>query len=422
MNLKITRDLKGRTARPKINFIWLWVITIILITGSVRGMIVLNTDLSPKTIYTISSIFLLLLACFGFVAQLRTRFIDIGILKYLLAVNLILGFTNIVIDYFFGVESTASVLFLFLAPYSILLFLYVPIKYINFSFIIISVLISYSVCDYFYASLYPTAGLENLKNYNLMLRPDTFTGLGRTGEYFRSVGYTGSYHDSANILGMAACFYYTRYLISKNLSDLAIFLLVLLSMTLTQSATNIIAAGITIIILSMYISFRIRSISNYAYFFLGGIIFAIFFLYYGQYMSIFTQRIGVEGDWTGMMSQLSLEEILNSIPYFLLGHAEAFSAEAIHVEVSIFKIIFQLGIVHSALFFVILSYPFWRLIKFKLLCAHSLPYIAVIIFGILSLLHYGSLLRSTSVFIFFAIYAASLNEIRDCRKNKVRYF
>jgi len=421
MNLNITRDLEGRTAGPKINIVWLWVITIILITGSVRGMIVLNTDLSPKAIYATSSIILLILAFYGFMAQLRSRFIEIGILKYLLAVNLILGFTNVAVDYFAGVQSRADVLFLFFAPYSILLFLYVPKKYINFSLILISVFISYSVCDYFYASLYPTAGLENLKSYNLRLRPDTFVGLGRTGEYFRSVGYTGSYHDSANILGMAVCFYYVRYLISKNLFDLAVFLLVLLSMTLTQSAANIIAAGITIIILTMYIIFRIRSISNYLYFVLGGIIFAIFFLYYGQYMSVFTQRLGEEGDWSGMMSQLNLEGILKSIPYALVGHANAFLADAIHTEVSFLKITFQLGIIHASVFFVILLYPLWRLIKLKLLCANSLPYIAVIIFGTLSLLHYGSLLRSTSVFIFFAIYAASLNEIRECGAYKYIY-
>ena len=49
--------------------------------------------------------------------------------------------------------------------------------------------------------------------------------------------------------------------------------------------------------------------------------------------------------------------------------------------------------------------------KSKNVCYEALPSLAAITFGFLSLLHYGSLLRVTSIFLFYAFYAVCLVNI-----------
>ena len=121
-----------------------------------------------------------------------------------------------------------------------------PAHYLKWIIVLIALGTCFSIYDNYLDSQNLYGGYDNLINYNLKLHPDTFIALQHTGSSFRSNGFTGNCHDSANILGMIVCYYFTSFLLHKRIFDLSIFLISLKCLTLTQSATNIL---VTIFIL-----------------------------------------------------------------------------------------------------------------------------------------------------------------------------
>ena len=128
-------------------------------------------------------------------------------------------------------------------------------------------------------------------------------------------------------------------------------------------------------------------------------------------MGIFLQRVGPDADWHGMTSRLDLNSLIASIPYIFIGHIQSFLGGG--TEVALLKTFYELGIINTIILFLILLYPLIIFYKLKNKKITTLPYQAAIFFGFLSLLHYGSLFRITSVFLFYVFYALFLKTYRD---------
>ena len=108
------------------------------------------------------------------------------------------------------------------------------------------------------------------------------------------------------------------------------------------------------------------------------------------------------------MAFLGFDEIISSIPIVLSGHVIELNSNQQAVEIGILKIIYQLGIFHSLVLFFILLFPLYLFIKYYYYSKNNfllLPALAVNIFGFLSMLHYSSLIRSTSIFLYYSISA-----------------
>lgn len=401
----------------RLNSFWSSLIVLVIMLGSIRGLIVINSDISAGTIYTATAASLLILATYGYLKSGGYKNPNLAVLKNLLKLNMLLGIVYVAIDFLLGEPFGTSVLYIFLAPYVVFLFLRVPTRYLNVAVVVITIAISYSVFDNFIETMKGPEGYENVYAYNIKLRPDVFETLSRTGEFYRSAGYTGSYHDSANILGMSVSFFFIRFLLKKKKLDLGLFLFALLSLTLTQSAANIVIAIFTILIFSIYTLTLSRKASTYVYFLLGVVGIITLIAVFGDVMNIFMGRLGGEGDYEGMRNQLDIGSFLSAVPFLLIGHAAAFSSKIIQIEVGLLKAFFQFGIVHTTILFWILLYPIICFAKVRLLCLDALPSVAAIFFGFMSLLHYGSLFRVTSIFLFYAFYSMCLVNIINIRSN-----
>jgi hypothetical protein len=394
-----------------------WLIALTIIILSTRGFIVLNLPLSANTVYITTSITALILAAYGFIISKEYKNDGLILLRNLLIINGFLTVINVAIDFLLGVPFDASTLYYSLGPYIVFLLLRVPTFYLKVVIGVIAIAISYSVCDNFFDTLQGEAGIQKVFEYSLKLRPEVFEALSRTGEFFRVGGYTGSYHDSANILGMAGVFFFVRYVLKRKLFDLILSGGVLFSMLLTQSAANIVIAIFTIFLFGGYILLRSRGLKIYLYLLFAFASVIVLDELFPTIMTTFVSRVGGEGDWEGMTNQLDANSLLSSIPFVLVGHGAGFGSENIKTEIGLLKGLLQWGIIHAVVVYWILLYPVFRYVKIRSICFDALPSVSAISFGFMSLLHYGSLFRVTNIFLFFSFYAISLNTIIYCRNS-----
>ena len=383
---------------------WAWLITIAVVLGSARGMIVIHADISPSVVYLASAVLLLSLAAFGifksaaFHGEWRS-------LKALMAINLALGTLHASIDWMLEQAFDPASLYLYLAPYIVFLFIRMPTYHFRVAVVLITLATGLSVVDNFVETVTNPYGYDAVVEYNMKLRPDVYQSqsLSRTGDFFRVGGYTGSYHDSANILGMAVVFFFINFILSRKSVDFGMLMLAAVSMTLTQSASNIVVAIFTACVFSAYLLVRRGRTSIYVYFLLALLSIVGLSFYFGEVMSIFLARIGPDGDWDGMLSQLNFDSLVSVAHYAWLGRVSGFST-----EVALINLIFKLGLVPALILFGLMCYPFYLYCKIRPPCLDALPALAAIFFGFVSLLHYGSIFRVTSIFMFYSFYAAAL--------------
>jgi hypothetical protein len=377
-------------------------VAFVLVFSSVRGWVVLNFDLPSYGVYAVSSILLICTSAYGFLLRMRFRGRQFILLRNLLLVNLALGVLNIFTEVVLGGTIEHSMAYVIVLPYIIFVFFCTPPRFLQIGFDIIAALISYSVLSNFLYSLSGSEGVAYLNEYYSKLRPDVFEAMSRTGEYFRVGGYTASYHDSANILGMLGSYFFVKGFIERGVLRIGAALGVLGIMTLTQSAANIVFVLLTCLFFLMYIILREKKIGNYLLFI--GIVVAVLIIYfYFPASGIFTQRIGEHGDYVGMQNKLSLDMPLSL--NFWLGHGYSYGSDFVQTEIGFLKDVFQFGIFHELIVCIILIGPLFVFGRSRWKPAAALPCLAAIVFGFISLGHYGSLFRITNISIFYAMHA-----------------
>ena len=182
-------------------------------------------------------------------------------------------------------------------------------------------------------------------------------------------------------------------------------------MTLTQSAANIILALLTCLMFSMYIVVKKPTVGIGIW--LLTIAFIVTFIASKfPEMLVFSNRVGADGDWDNMNKNITLEIFLS--PHFWIGHGYIAVSEDVATESAFLGGILQVGIVSACLLYWVLIYPAYVFFASKSRSFAPLPYLAAIVFGFLSLAHYGSLFRVTNIAIFYAMYALFfINVITD---------
>jgi hypothetical protein len=390
-----------------------WLVTFILAFTSLRGWAVLNLNISPELVYGFSSLLLIVMAVFGFNYRARIKDANLSSLKNLLLINGLFGFLYVIVAKLLGGAIDVSIFYLYLVPYVIYLFFRVSKNKIILGLNIIFLGITYSVINNFIISLSGVEGYDYLVEYNTKLRPLVFKAMSRTGEYLRASGYTASYHDSANILGMLTNFFYFRAVITISKGKmiyLGMALVAFIAMLFTQSAANILIALFTILVFSIY--YLIKKKSLYTGIF---ILFTISIAYIISLLIpevyIFIDRVSPDGDWVGMKKNIDIDILIN--PHFWFGHVYLGASEEYEVEVAFIKGIMQLGIIPACYLYLVLIYPLYVYVTNKTCSFTLLPYLAAIVFGFLSLAHYGSLFRITSIVVFYAMYALFFITMND---------
>lgn len=387
-----------------------WFVVFVLVFCSVRGWLVLNFDIEAEIVYAVSSLLLIATSLQAYNCRGRIRDLALSKLRSLLLINLLFGAVYIFGLYILGGPlDIVPNLYIYLIPYVLFLFIRVPAYKMNLGFLLILVATAFSVASNFLVSLDGPSGLEFLEAYNLRLRPSVFEAMSRTGDYLRVGGYTGSYHDSANILGMLGAFYYTESIVKKNFSSFILGIVALISMALTQSAANIVIVISTCLFFTFYVVFaENKKISIVLV--LSSLTFAVLAFLFIPGSLVFLDRIGSDGEWDSMLENVSFGILFS--PHFWLGYD--FIIGGIPTEAAILKGVFSRGVFFALFTYWVLVYPIYIYGSNK--CLNLLPYLAAISFGFLSLLHYGSLFRITSICIFWAMQALFFLQLIDNKR------
>ncbi len=373
----------------------------LIVFFSLRGWFVINLNIPTSLIYPFSSMIMTLISFYSFynihIFNDKTLFS----LKRLFLINIFFGMYFIFAEIFLGLISI-SLVYVFIAPYLLFFLIRIPVSSSHITIFIISAGLCFSVLSNYYYVL-SGSGYDYIRQYNMILRPELGEyNISRSGDFIRVGGYTGSYHDSAHIFGMLTSFFYTYFLINKRFKYLIFSILTLICLLMTLSAANILITIFCCVLATIYILIKQRSLAIYAFIFIFILsIYLIFPMF--PILTGFLDRVGSQGDYEGMTNALSLD-MLGSI-HFWFGHGYTFDSEFLITEVALVKGIHQFGLIVAIIIYSVLLYPIWFYVRNPNILFKNLPYLVPILFGFMSLLHYGSLFKITNIGIFYLFYA-----------------
>jgi hypothetical protein len=394
-----------------------------------------NANLARLT-YNFSFILSVLFSSFGlYLALSKRKQIISKQLRLLLLANFILHIFWWFPIIIFGSSFNFKIAFFYtgLFPFAIIGFAKLPEKYLITALKIISVIVAGSVIWEFLllnTNLVPN-GYNLAMKYQLLLRPENFEVFGRTANMMRPVGILGHRpHDAGNLLAILSA-YWVAMLFRKSTHKISIYIISVISisaMLMTQSASNILAFFMGIFfIMSVYRRklFKFTSYLYLLYFILiltvVGFLFRIFLDMKYDFLFQWLRRTFSGSVWADMVS-LGITNIGKDLLVVFTGHGSSlgFSSVGNTSEIAFIKMLMEFGLITWIVIMIILIYPIWcyalNRSKNKQL---ALPYIAGIIVGVVSLWHYGSVLRITNIFVFFALYTCALKIFANERFTKI---
>jgi hypothetical protein len=410
--------INSQFRRHKLGALASYFVIFVLAFTSLRGWVILNLKASPEIVYGFSSMLIIALALYGFNCRFRIKDSNLTSLRNLLIVNLFFGIYYIICAKLLGGSIDVTFFYLYFLPYILFLFLRISVEKLHVGLFLIFIGISFSTIDNFIISLTGVDGLAYLEEYNAKLRPLVFDAMSRTGAYLRVGGYTASYHDSANILGMLGSYYYVKSMIFNGrlkIVSVICAITALGAMTFTQSAANIILALLTCFIFSIYIAVIKHTVGIGIWLLIIAFIVTFIVSIFPEVL-VFSDRVGADGDWGNIKKNITMEIILSL--HFWIGHAYIAVGEDLGTEAAFLSGILRFGIVPACLLYWVLIYPAYVFFATKSRSLASLPYLAAIVFGFFSLAHYGSLFRVTNIAIFYAMYALFFINVNTGKESK----
>jgi hypothetical protein len=394
----------------------LYVGVFILIISTLRGFFFLVTGLPPTQTLFFSSTLLIFILIFLFSNPIKFyKYDNYHLFKNLIYLNLFTGFFWFIIELFLSGFSTSLVrefLMIFFAPISILIFLNLNYKTILYSIYIIVSIISIScIVDFWISNVFPgyPLGIE-VKNYYLYKVIPSTTEIvpARIGSMVRAHGITGSYHDSANILTFCSVFIAGNLFFKKQKRILNAFLLFVLLTALicTLSLANIIACFIGLIIINFSVSKGLVLRTTLSFF-----VFILIIYFFESFFDI-SKYILPQLDPSGVKMQAMLisgeSNVFQNIVTILIGHESStgISDLGYFSEIAFVALLMKYGILVFLPFMLVLTLPIYLYIKSsktfrKTIFVETLT----LSIAVLTLWHYGSLVRSTSIFLFYALYS-----------------
>jgi len=409
----------------------------ILLLSTLRSSILLLTGIAPSSTFYFSCTILIigLIICFSSPISFLKSKKEFSLIKNIFLITLLSGLFWLLIEILFkgsSIGSFRNFIILFISPLSVLLFIHISYKTLkSIIYIIVSVVALSCILDFWVSNVFPGYPLgSEIKNYYMLkfTPPTTDINPARIGLMLRAHGITGNYHDSANILAFCSVFI-AGNLFYKKENIFINTLLLILSLTgliTTLSLANIIACFIGLIIINFSVS---KGLVLRTFFTFG--IFILIIYFFDTYFEI-SKYILPQLDPSGvkMQSMMSVgnSNIFENIITMLIGHEDAtgISNLGYFTEASIVVLLMHLGILTFVPLLSLLCFPFYLYYKSsdETRILIWVPVVTVFV-AILSLWHYGSLFRSTSVFLFYAFYSLVIKEYflyqLKSKNNTIRY-
>lgn len=413
----------------KRSFIESVLLTIILATV-LRGLVPVlsNGLLTTLSVYRFSSLAACGVAIWGLFRSFKSLKLFSPWLHNLLLINLCLFMVWTLVEWWITgdlADASFNLLTCAIIPYTIYIFANLSERNLYEAAGVITIVLSVSILIDF--TLLNTAiipsGKVLFEHIHSLIRQNGVPWLSRTGPVLRAPGLTGNSHDSANVLIMLSVLWFAKCFVSnqKKIQSAAYFIVALVALFATASAANIVAAIACFGAVLGFLFYTSKGRGVLLTCIAIGAIFAVVliglqFTAYNFSSGILNQwmvRVGPDGDWRAMMAIQTAYRSMGEIFYWLAsGHSTAAGVE-FGSEVALLKIFFSYGFLPASTLVLILIYPLWL---FKSVDPDTrkaaLPLVGAVVVGFLSLWHYGSLFRSTSLYLFFFIYAIAVRKLQ----------
>jgi hypothetical protein len=411
----------------------------VIVLASVRGVFVYHLGLPPNAVYTLSAALLVYFGLLSFRSMWITKaYKSLISLKRAIKLNaFLIGFYMLLLMLTFSLDQYSMTYLFAIFPIIFALVRYDE-RLLNGIVYVITLVTVFGVV-YFY-NIGISAGFDAIEAANLTLRPGDLS-YSRIGENLLPAGYQGDHHDAANILVMCSTFLLSKaqlaYSVKNRFLYFSVYSIVLFVTLLTGSAANIIVlisiGGLSLFfyvkknphvivlffLVLLSLLFNLDALSDYTYF----------------YEKIIASQSDKDGG--GIFRSLDLNSIMASFHSILFGFGYAFNVPMTTSEIGFVKTLISVGFIPFLILIFICFSPLYYIYNLRkndkahacLLKYHNpeilaanfikisrayqvrLIIIAMPVFaGIMTLLHYGSLFRVTSVGLFCVLLALFFKE------------
>ena len=433
----------------------------VVVFASIRGLFVYHLGFPSSITYTISALMALGLGVFSLLLLLRSRLdVPLVFFKNAVILNVIFFtyfiFTSLLIAVAAGGSPSGllSIIYFFLIFPTIFLFIRFDDKLLTYIVYIISVITVFGV--YYFFNLALSSGIDSIIEAHQTLRPGG-VAYSRLGLNLLPFGYAGSHHDTANILVMCGIFFLTKFFICnhgiKSLLYISCYIVILSATLLTGSAANV----LVLILMSIVSLFYYIRKSPTTMLFSLSLLLALMVIIATVIVSMdFTElfrlayvfsKFNPETIDEALFASLDAQSVKDSMMSVVFGFGEPLNAPLIQSEVAFVSLISRFGILTFITLMVIGFLPIYYFCVFRLnrirrieflkrnlseyLTTHfildsrvqkyrlfnlAMPVLA----GSMTLIHYGSVFRITSILLFCVLFSIFLKEYLSVHQDMTR--
>lgn len=244
---------------------------------------------------------------------------------------------------------------------------------------------------------------------------------------FRAMGITAYMHDTGNLMAILVVFWFGMIMTRRGLRYVIISMpLFIVALLMTFSVSNIFAAfaGIVAIIIYQMSSMRLKNISPVISVFIVGSIMYLLIDHFSSFdWSLVTKWVtkSQSGDEWKVITTIGASDFWADIFMLFAGHNVTANISNISfvTEFAVLQMAYSSGLFILIISLLLMLYPVLCFFKSS---RHTrkmmLPAVAAVAVGVLSLWHYGSLLRSTNIFLFYTMFAIAIqNKVRNHLSN-----
>jgi hypothetical protein len=414
----------------------------VIVLASVRGAFVYHFGLPPDMTYIFSSVLLIVFGLLSYRSLwARNCNNSILLLRKAIKVNtLFIGFYLLLSMVTISLNQ-ASMIYLF----GVFPIIFSIVKYdkrlLNGVVHAIMIVTVFGVI-YFY-NLGISGGFDAINNAHSKLRGEF--SYSRIGHNLLPAGYQGSHHDAANILVMGGAYYLSKAMFElgkfKKYLFLTTYFFVLFASLLTGSAANI-------IVLIGTSGLAIMSYAKKHPYAIGFVICCSFFvlpLMWGKIVdyTYFYEKASYDQsqyESGGMFNSLDMNSIFSSFHTIIVGGGPILKVPMVYSEIAFVKILVGIGLIPFSIFMFICFSPIYYIYKLsKNIKVHAqllgdfksgisktifmkniktrrlklIGFAMPVLAGTMTLLHYGSLFRVTSVGLYCVLLALFYKEFLD---------
>ncbi len=410
----------------------------VIVLASVRGAFVYHLGLPSNMAYIVTGV---LLVCFGLLS-FPTMWVTktdqaLVLLKKAIKVNALLtGFYTLVSMVAISLDQYAMAYSFAIFPIIFTLVRY-DVRLLNG--IVYAITLVTVVGVFYFYNMGISGGFDEIQDAHAKLR-DEFD-YSRIGENLLPAGYQGKHHDAANILVMCGVFFLSKSMLSKGMIryfTLAIYCLILYSALLTGSASNtVVMLAVSAFCLLLFVKKNPYFIAFTAFCVLLFLPTLVDFLADKTYFYEKASYDQSELEGGGIFNALDINSILASFHTILFGFGYVLEVPMIYSEISFVKGLVAIGLIPFLVFMFICFSPLYYIHKFRKkgkaqarVLRHHDPGISTANFiktsrayqlrliiiampafaGTMTMLHYGSLFRITSVGLFCVLLALFYKE------------